>query len=62
MNLICLFRDFIRKELIDWVCNNIEEFKHQSDILNLLLSKISIPANIESYTLNDGKSKTELSG
>lgn len=53
---------FIRKELIDWICNNLEEFEHQRDILNLLLLKISIPANIESYTLNDGKSKTELTG
>lgn len=53
---------FIRKELIDWVCNNIEEFKNRPDILNLLLSKISVPANIERFTLNDGKSKTELLG
>lgn len=53
---------FIKKELIDWVCNNIEEFKNRPDILNLLLSKISVPANIERFTLNDGKSKTELLG
>ena len=53
---------FIKKELIDWVCNNLEEFKQRTDILNLLLTKISIPINMESYTLNDGRSKTKLLG
>lgn len=53
---------FIKRELIDWICDNIEEFKCQPDILKLLLSKISVPTNVESYTLNDGKSRTELSG
>lgn len=53
---------FIKEELIDWICNNLEEFRHRPDILKVLLTKISVPTNIDSYTLNDGITKTELLG
>lgn len=53
---------FIREELIEWVCQNLQAFQEKPDILKTLLTKISQPNNIQTYTKNDGTSKTEILG